>query len=319
VTAVIPTRDRWPLLLRAVESVLRQDHGSMEVIVVDDGSASPPPEDPLLRDGRVRVLRNPRSLGVGAARNRAIGESDGEWLGFLDDDDVWAPSKVRRQLESAHGEANVGLVYGSALNVTWQLDPIGVYPALDAATALPRLLEHNHVPAGASNILARRTAVREVRGFDEKLPKLTDWDLWIRVLTISDAATVPDVVVAYVQHAQAMSTTDCGPLLDEYARFRRKHAALAQRLGIRVSARAFLSWAVGRQRSVSRSAAARCSLAGGVRFREPRSLARGAGMLLLPPALGDGLSARRGRAPGGRPRETPDWLVHYRPNGVDGV
>ena len=54
-----------------------------------------------LGDGRVRLLRNDRPQGVAAARNRGIAEAAGEWLGFCDDDDLWAPDKLARQLQAA--------------------------------------------------------------------------------------------------------------------------------------------------------------------------------------------------------------------------
>src|SRR5688500_342442 len=95
VTVVIPTRDRWNLLeRRALRSVLAQEDVRLEVVVVDDGSSEPAPPS-IERDERVRVVRHETSRGVPAARNTGIGEATAAWTAFLDDDDLWAPRKLR--------------------------------------------------------------------------------------------------------------------------------------------------------------------------------------------------------------------------------
>src|SRR5215213_295324 len=101
-TIIIPTRDRPDWLPRTLLSALEQQGTEAEIIVVDDGSTTPVSER-LTREAqsRLRVLRNPSSLGVARARNRGIDEARGEWIAFLDDDDVWAPNKLSEDLASA--------------------------------------------------------------------------------------------------------------------------------------------------------------------------------------------------------------------------
>jgi glycosyltransferase involved in cell wall biosynthesis len=84
VSVIVPTRDRPALLPTAVESVLEQSLGDVEVIVVDDGSREPArlPADP-----RLRVVRFPSSRGLAAALNAGAREARGRWLGHVDDDD----------------------------------------------------------------------------------------------------------------------------------------------------------------------------------------------------------------------------------------
>ena len=96
-SVVIPTRDRPRLLQRALASALRQVGVVAEVVIVDDGGSPPVALAPT--GGRVRVLRKDRSEGVSAARNAGIAAARGEWVAFLDDDDVWAPAKLE---SSAH-------------------------------------------------------------------------------------------------------------------------------------------------------------------------------------------------------------------------
>ena len=83
-TIVIPTRDRGPLVARAVQSALGQSVHEVEVVVVDDGSIEPVRLDP---DARLKVVRNHTSHGVSAARNAGLTVANGEWIAFLDDDD----------------------------------------------------------------------------------------------------------------------------------------------------------------------------------------------------------------------------------------
>src|SRR2546421_12955356 len=98
-TVIIPTRDRWPLLAVTLCGALAQEGVTLEVIVVDDGSVDQTPRRLAeVIDERVRVIRHPSSRGVAAARNSAIAAARGEWLAFLDDDDLWAPHKLRIQL-----------------------------------------------------------------------------------------------------------------------------------------------------------------------------------------------------------------------------
>src|ERR687896_831399 len=103
VTVVIPTRSRWDLLsTAALPSALAQEDVEIEVIVVDDGSSDTTPDALAeLADPRVRVLRHQRARGVARARNAGIAAARGEWIAFLDDDDLWSPRKLRLQLERA--------------------------------------------------------------------------------------------------------------------------------------------------------------------------------------------------------------------------
>ncbi|WP_213805077.1 glycosyltransferase family 2 protein [Granulicella sp. dw_53] len=103
VSAVIPTRGRPELLLRAVRSVLAQTLRQVEAVVVIDGT-DPATEQALTslaqEDSRVRVVALPTSIGGSDARNRGVTEASGEWIAFLDDDDEWLPGKLQAQLDA---------------------------------------------------------------------------------------------------------------------------------------------------------------------------------------------------------------------------
>jgi len=102
ITAVIPTRNRPDLLIRAIASVLAQTCGQIEIVVVIDGPD--PATEAALRakvNGQLRVIALPESVGGSEARNIGVQNAKTEWIAFLDDDDEWLPGKIEKQLAIA--------------------------------------------------------------------------------------------------------------------------------------------------------------------------------------------------------------------------
>ena len=98
---VVPTHNRSRLLTTTLRSVLWQHDVDLEVIVVDDGSTDDTAQVVAgLGDPRIRRVHHPTPQGVSAARNRGIAEATSDWVAFVDDDDLWAPDKLTRQLGS---------------------------------------------------------------------------------------------------------------------------------------------------------------------------------------------------------------------------
>ena len=120
VSAVIPTRNRPEMVVAAVESALAQTHGPLEVIVVVDGPDPPTVaalEDLRKRtgDSRLRILALAESHGGAEARNLGVREARGAWVAFLDDDDLWLPQKLSRQLDAAERSIAIDPVIASAV------------------------------------------------------------------------------------------------------------------------------------------------------------------------------------------------------------
>src|SRR5688500_12578333 len=114
VSVVIPTHNRWPALQVALDGVRSQRDVGLEIVIVDDGG--PPTLSAALtglEGERVRVIRSPSCRGPAAARNLGLHAARGHWVAFLDDDDLWAPTKLVRQLEAAH-EAGAGWAWCGA-------------------------------------------------------------------------------------------------------------------------------------------------------------------------------------------------------------
>ena len=107
VSVIIPTYNRAALVKEAVASVLAQTWREFELIVVDDGSTDDTPEALAPYASRIRLLRRENRGGVSAARNAGMAAARGEWLAFLDSDDLWLPEKLARQMAylAAHPDA----------------------------------------------------------------------------------------------------------------------------------------------------------------------------------------------------------------------
>jgi glycosyltransferase involved in cell wall biosynthesis len=98
VSVVIPVRDGAAYLSEAIDSVFAQTHAPDEVVVVDDGSVDATPEVIARYGSRVTAIAQPR-LGNASASNRGVEASSGEFIAFLDADDLWLPEKLALQLE----------------------------------------------------------------------------------------------------------------------------------------------------------------------------------------------------------------------------
>ena len=101
VTVILPTWNRAEWLETSIESVLTQTFCDFELIVVDDASTDSSAEILERYSGKIEKILFPKNLGVSAARNAAISNSDSEWVAFLDSDDFWHPKKLQKQIEQS--------------------------------------------------------------------------------------------------------------------------------------------------------------------------------------------------------------------------
>ena len=223
VSVVIPTRNRPELLALTLLSAVRQDGVVAEVIVVDDGHG-PATEDlvnGLRVVGRARVLRNTGPPGVSGARNTGIAAATGSWVAFLDDDDLWAPTKLASQL-SAAAAAGAGWVYGGDVTVDATLRIRSGAPPPPPERVVAELTRHNAVPAGASNVAVRRDVLAAVGGFDPALQTSEDWDLWLRLAQTGLPACVSRPIVALRSHA-GMASRRVDRMLNDIEVMRRRY------------------------------------------------------------------------------------------------
>lgn len=235
VSVVIPTRNRWPLLsAHALPSALAQEDVDLEVVVVDDASDDETPERlSALGDPRVRVVRNETRLRLPGSRNVGARVARGTWLAFLDDDDLWAPRKLRTQLDVAR-QTGAAWVYAGCIVVDAAKRPLDVHPFPRPHELPTLLLGGNHVPGGGSNVIVRAETFHEIGEFDEELRYFEDWDLWLRLVQETAPAACPEVLVAHVEHGRNMLFRDRVEPRTDFERLLAKHQDVtdAQRLAI---------------------------------------------------------------------------------------
>jgi len=200
VSVIVPTRDRSALLAMTLRSVLRQQNVQLEVIVVDEASTDDTPAVvAALGDARVRVIRHETPHGVSSARNRGAAEARGDWLAFVDDDDLWAPDKLARQL---HASKTLGRewAYAGSVNITDHCEIVSGRPPLPPEEVMAALLRYNPIPGGGSNVVVRRTAWVRAGPFDTRLRNTEDWEMWIRLAKHGLPACVFSPLIAYRVH-----------------------------------------------------------------------------------------------------------------------
>ena len=179
VSVIIPTFNRNGMLKDAVDSVLDQDYGNTELIVVDDGSTDATVRTLAPYQDRLRVLRQ-ENRGVSAARNTGIRAAAGPLIALLDSDDLWLPGKLRAQVDyfEAHPEALICQTEEIWIRNGTRVNP-GKRHRKEAGNIFERSLALCLVSPSA--VMMRKSLLDEVGLFDEHLPACEDYDLWLRI------------------------------------------------------------------------------------------------------------------------------------------
>ncbi len=195
VSVVMPVRNRPRQVQEAIASVQGQTLTDWELIVVDDGSTDETPdvvEGVAAADPRIRLLRQDPA-GVSAARNAGIDAATGEWLAFLDSDNMWVPPFLEVMLGYLE---DTGSSAGHAV-IDTMVEPTepgsGRYLAFEGG--LDHLLVRNHIDL--NGFMVRTGTAIEAGRFDESLRRWVDHDLVIRVARLTDIPRVPFVGVRY--------------------------------------------------------------------------------------------------------------------------
>jgi glycosyltransferase involved in cell wall biosynthesis len=179
VSVIIPTYNRAALVREAVASVKAQTYRDFEIVVVDDASTDATVEA-LAAWRDVRVLRQARRRGVAAARNLGAAAARGQWLAFLDSDDLWLPEKLARQMTYLADRPGLSLCQTDEI---WVRQGVKVNkPAAHRKVAgriFAASLERCMISPSA--VILRRRLFEAHGGFDEDLPAAEDYDLWLRL------------------------------------------------------------------------------------------------------------------------------------------
>jgi glycosyltransferase involved in cell wall biosynthesis len=234
VTVVMPVYKRAQFLREAIDSVLTQTFKDFEFILVEDGSHV---AETIAKEhgNRVRYVWQEHQ-GVSKARNAGAALGSAPWIAFLDDDDLWLPHKLERQLRVAELAPEVALLhtdhYFREIN--------------DVERPGPRRTPSDQVPSGwvsralflenfiiTSSTLIRREAFESVGGFDGSLRLVEDYDLWMRISRRFQIKFVPERLTIYRVHGDNM--TRQGDLRDALASLQALHGLLGKDPGLEVA------------------------------------------------------------------------------------
>ena len=206
ISIIIPTYNSANTIEETIASVQKQDFTDFELIIIDDGS----------QDNTIEVVQHvvePRlklfayeNGGVAVARNRGIAKSTGEYISFLDADDLWSSDKLSKQFEALKKSAKAKVAY----SWTSFIDDQGKH--LFSGTRFgyegnvyPQLIQTNFL-TNASNILIQRDVLNLIQGFNPQLAYTADWDFYLRLAQNFEFVVVPKYQIFYRQSANSMSS-----------------------------------------------------------------------------------------------------------------
>lgn len=206
ISVIVPAWNAEATIRDTIASVLGQTMPDFELLVIDDGSTD---RTLAVLDG-ISDRRLHRmsfdNAGLAAARNRGIEHSRGEFLSFIDADDLWTPDKLEAQLAALRSRPQAGLAY----SWTAFIDDDGRYlfakePQHFEGDVYAHLLRDCFIASG-SNVLLRRRCVESVGSFDGRFPAVEDWDYWLRVAARWPFAVVRRYQILYRVSAESMSS-----------------------------------------------------------------------------------------------------------------
>jgi glycosyltransferase involved in cell wall biosynthesis len=197
---IIPTYNHRDFVIETLESVFAQTFTDYEVIVVNDGS----PDDtgevlrPYIQSGRIRYIEQPNA-GQAAARNRGLAEAKGEFIAFLDDDDIWPADKLEWQVRTLRTTSYAavggisGLIERGVRMTPTESDEVNEFSVTSLFCGSPF--------SSPGQILIRRSVLTSIGGFDEDIWGSDDFDLLIRLSMAGSVVEIRKCALYYRRHA----------------------------------------------------------------------------------------------------------------------
>jgi glycosyltransferase involved in cell wall biosynthesis len=202
ISVIIPAYNYGRFLRDAVDSALAQTCPAFEVIVVDDGSTDDTPQILAGYGDRIVVIRQ-ENLGTSAARNAGIAAARGEYVSFLDADDIWRPRKLECDAARFALDPTLGMVHCGAETFDNAGRTLSVsLTGLEGWIAPALLRLDREVIATPGSVTVRKAAAMEVGRYDSRLEVAEDWDFCYRIACRYRAGFVPEVLVRYRLHGR---------------------------------------------------------------------------------------------------------------------
>ncbi|WP_425146788.1 glycosyltransferase family 2 protein [Deinococcus sp.] len=205
VSVLLPTHNNAPYLRAAVGSVLAQTYSDFELIVIDDASSDETAGllgELAAQDKRIRVLTNPRPLGIERSLNLALEQAQAALIARMDGDDLCLPPRLERQVAALASQPQV-------VALGCQVQTFGdVQMRYDYPLTAPEARAHSvfAVPLCHPATLMRRGALEAVGGYPLDAPFAEDYALWARLLEEGEIANLPQVLLRYRRHAESVTS-----------------------------------------------------------------------------------------------------------------
>ncbi|MBW4432403.1 MAG: glycosyltransferase [Pelatocladus maniniholoensis HA4357-MV3] len=205
VSVVIPAYNAMTYLPETLESVLQQTFTDFEILIINDGSSDNIVEwANQIADPRVRLISQPNQ-GVSVARNTGITHAQGEYIAFLDADDLWQPTKLEKQVHYLEDNPEVGLVYTWTAFVDQWGKSTGIVLAFHAEGNVWEQIVVRDMISNGSTPMVRRSCFETVGVFDPNFRYAPDRDMWTRIAARYPFGVVKEPLILYRQLPNSFS------------------------------------------------------------------------------------------------------------------
>lgn len=215
VTVLMPTYNRSTTVAAAARSVLAQSHQNFELVIIDDGSTDHTAQvltELAAEDDRIKVLSNTQNAGKSTSLNHAIREGiEGEWVAYLDSDNLWHPQFLAAMLGSIHDRPDVDVLFSG--QYLYREDKKRPYAARVATYNKNLLLNRNYID---HNSFMHKTSLFEAIGtYDEQLRKAIDFEFILRAAKHATMASAPLLLTDYfLDNSDSTLTADTSTIGD---------------------------------------------------------------------------------------------------------
>ena len=211
ISVIVPAYNAEKTILSTLESIQQQTYQDLEIIVINDGSTDRTFDIVNnIEDSRIKIFNYPNG-GISKARNRGIIQANGEYISFIDADDIWTIDKLEKQLAALENNLQASVAYSWVAVMLENPDNheataffSGKKVTFTGNIFAPLLLE-NFIGNG-SNILVKKEAIAEIGEFDSTVNSCEDWDYYLRLAAKYQFALVPEHQVIYRKTAGSISS-----------------------------------------------------------------------------------------------------------------
>jgi glycosyltransferase involved in cell wall biosynthesis len=202
VSVIIPTYNRAVYICEAIDSVLNQTFQDFEIIVVDDGSNDNTKGALAKYNGRIKFFYQ-ENKGVSCARNMGIKEAKGEYIAFLDSDDIWVSQKLEMQINAIEANNRLSLICGQVQFINESGSYIDKILPKQGVSSFKEAMLYDVIIT--PTVLVKKECLMKVGGFNENLIVGEDFDLWLSIALSDDFLFIPEVLANVRSHKNRLS------------------------------------------------------------------------------------------------------------------